>query len=1234
LFGFFHNHIFVALGGHCVAFVFEATLGRQQPMQDSAFLDAVRQGVVIYDGAMGTTLQRLSLSPEDYGGAATDGCPEILNLTRPQVIADIHASYFDVGVDVVETNTFTASRIKLDDYQLGERTHEINKAAAQIARGVADRYTAQGKRRFVAGSMGPTGMLPSGNDPMLSTITYAQLAEVYREQARGLLEGGVDVLLLETNQDILEVRAAITGLKRAMADTGIQRPIQAQVSLDTSGRMLLGTDIAASMTILVHLGVDLVGLNCSTGPQHMRVPVQFLSEQCPLPISTIPNAGLPLNVNGQAIYPMEPQPMAEALAEFVADLGVNVIGGCCGTTPEHLRAIVAAVNALTPEQRARPVQRLAQNADLTVPFVASGMRAAGLHQEPRPMIVGERVNAQGSRKVKNALLKDDYDTLLVVARDQIEWGAHTLDVQVALTERGDEADQMRAAVKVLAMGAEAPLVFDSTEADVLRAALETYPGRAIVNSINMENGRAKIEAVLPAAREHGAAVVALTIDEIGMAKTTDRKIEVARRIYDIATQEFGLPPDALIFDPLTFPVTTGQEDLQSAAVETLAALRRIKAELPGALTILGVSNVSFGVAPHARAALNSVFLYHAVAAGLDLAIVNPAHITPYAEIDAEARKVCDDLLLNTDPDALPRFIAYYEAHGKPQTTDEKADPTEGMTVDEIIHYMILHRKKDGIEALIDQAIGNRVETRTRHEGREAGEDHEGKTEAQVRSECAVEVLNAVLLPAMKDVGDRFGAGELILPFVLQSAEVMKRAVAHLEGYLERTEGYTKGRVVLATVFGDVHDIGKNLVNTILSNNGFTVYDLGKQVPLNTIIDKAVEVNADAIGLSALLVSTSKQMPLCVQELYRRGLHFPVIVGGAAINRAYGRRILLVGEGDERKPYPDGVYYARDAFEGLDIMEQLVDADKRAALYTRVVEEATRPMPTREDGEGRSGPVREGGLRGGTPLGAVSTAGATARSSISIPTPPFWGPRVLDRIGLEDLLPHLDRNALFRGRWGGKAHGAEYQRLVRAEFEPRLADLVRRARMSRTLEPKAIYGYYPCYAEGDALVVLDPADHARELNRFTFPRQPTGERLCLADYFAPREAGPDVVALQVVTMGPRATEQIDALQAKGNYSEAYFLHGLGVQMAEALAEYVNTQIKDELGMAAQKTACRRYSWGYPAIPDLEDHARVFALLPVTESIGVDLTTAYQLVPEQSTAALVVPNPAAVYFSVRE
>jgi len=1206
-------------------------------MYDSAFLDAVWQRVIIYDGAMGTNLQRLNLTAEDYGGASTEGCNEYLVLTRPDVISGIHTSFLEVGVDVVETGSFTASRLKLDEYGIGHLTREINVAAAQLARHATDRFSTPDHPRFVAGSMGPTGMLPSSSDPMLSNITYQQLVAIFQEQAAALIEGGVDVLLIETSQDILEVRAAITGIHRACSDMGVWRPIQAQVTLDTSGRMLLGTDIAASMTILANLDVDIIGLNCSTGPQHMREPVRFLSENCPLPISTIPNAGLPLNVNGQAVYPMEPQPMAEALASFVGDLGVNIIGGCCGTTPEHLQAFVQAIAALPVEKRQRPQRRITtgegasfyqlarqpipsqSHRTVTIPFVASGIRTATLQQEPRPMIVGERVNAQGSRKVKQALLADNYDSLLVIAREQVEWGAHSLDVQVALTERGDEQEQMRKAVKLLSMGIEAPLVIDSTEANVIHAALETYPGRAIVNSVNMENGRQRLEAVLPLVKEHGAAVIALTIDEIGMAKTADRKVAVARDIYTIATNEFGLAPESLIFDVLTFPLTTGQEEMRSSSVETLAAIRMVKEELPGVLTILGVSNVSFGVAPHSRAVLNSVFLYHAVEAGLDLAIVNPTHITPYAEIDAQQRQLCDDLIFNTDADALPRFITYYEEHGKPQQrAEEKADPTEGMSVDQKIHYMILHRKKEGIEALIDSAIATRqqalIDTNT----------DDSKSLKTVQGEAAVATLNGVLLPAMKDVGDRFGAGELILPFVLQSAEVMKKSVAHLEQYLERQEGYTKGRVVLATVYGDVHDIGKNLVNTILSNNGYTVYDLGKQVPLNTIIDKAIEVNADAIGLSALLVSTSKQMPLCIQELYKRQLNIPVIVGGAAINRPYGRRILWVGDEAEgtRQPYPAGVYYARDAFEGLELMDQIVDETRRNQLFASTVQDAI------------SGEEKVANAKSKAAAEAVTPLPIVNRAVAIMPTPPFWGPRVLDRIAPEEVAPFIDKNALFRGRWGGKAHGAEYDRLVKEDFEPRLTEMLRKVRFERTLEPRAIYGYYPCWSEGNDVVILDPVDQVTEISRLTFPRQPAEERLCLADYFAPRGSRPtpDVIAFQVVTMGQRATEQIDALQGQGEYTAAFYLHGLGVQMAEALAEYVNAHVFHELGGTGE--VYRRYSWGYPAIPDLQDHEVVFRLLPVTDSIGVTLTEAYQLVPEQSTAALIVHNPQAVYFGVRE
>ncbi|HEU0002604.1 MAG TPA: dihydropteroate synthase, partial [Ktedonobacteraceae bacterium] len=949
----------------------------------------------------------------------------------------------------------------------------------------------------------------------------------------------------------------------------------------------------------------------------MREPVRFLGENCPLPISTIPNAGIPLNVNGLAVYPMEPEPMATALRDFITEFGVNIVGGCCGSSHEHLQAIVKACR--NAPRKARPVADVnlrAQNkTGISLPLVSSGIRATALQQDPAPLLVGERVNSQGSRKAKQALLNDDYDTLLAIGREQVEGGAHVLDVCLALTERTDEAQQMAKTVKKLSMGIEAPLVIDSTEPDVIKAALETYPGRAIINSINMENGRQRIESVLPMALEHGSVVVALTIDEISMGKTTERKVEIAHKIYDICVNEYGLAPDALIFDPLTFPVTTGQEELQTAAIETLDAITRIKAELPGVYTILGVSNVSFGLKPHARAVLNSVFLHHAVKAGLDLAIVNPTHITPYAEIDAQQRQLADDLIYNR-PDALPRYIVYYEEH-EPQAESgsAKADPTEGMSTAERIHWQILHRRKENIESLVEQAIAERAA--------EAGIP---------QSEAAVNVLNTVLLPAMKDVGDRFGAGELILPFVLQSAEVMKRAVASMERFLEKKEGYTKGKVVLATVFGDVHDIGKNLVNTILSNNGYTVYDLGKQVPLNTILDKAIEVEADAIGLSALLVSTSKQMPLCVQELHRRQLHFPVIVGGAAINRSYGRRILFVDEQTaESAPlaYEAGVFYARDAFEGLDIIDKLTgEPERRAGFVEQVKTDALNERLKKAAKDGHSVTIATG-----------DSPSASIQRDIPIPTPPFWGPRVLDRIGIEDVAACIDLNTLYRLHWGGKAHGAEFTRLVEQEFRPRLERMLIEARQQRYLQPKVIYGYFPCQSSGNELIVYDPevfvADkrNKREITRFRFPRQSQRERLCLADYFASLESGRvDVVALQVVTMGQVASAAVQRLQDSGNYAEAYYMHGLSVEMAEGLAEYTNRLIQKELGLDSPRG--RRYSWGYQAIPDLEDHAKVLQLLPAQQTIGVTLTEGYQFDPEQTTAAILVHHPQATYFAVRE
>ncbi len=1143
----------------------------------SQYLDTLRKRILIYDGAMGTSVQARNLSPDDFGGK--DGCNDYLVLTRPEVIEEIHESFMAVGCDVLETDTFGGSRPKLDEYGLGERTRELNIVAAQLARRVADRHATPDRPRFVAGSLGPTGFLPSSDDPSLGKITFEELAAIFREQAAALIAGGVDLLLIETAQDILEVKAAIFGCRAAMADEGRRVPVQAQVTLDTSGRMLLGTDIDASMVTLEALGVDVIGLNCSTGPEHMREPVRALCERCPLPISVIPNAGLPRNEGGRAVYPLEPEPMARQLLEFARDFGVSAVGGCCGTTPEHLARVVELCRDLVP--KVRRVER--------VPRLSSAIRATPMMQEPPPALVGERVNTLGSRRVKRLLLNDDYDTVLTVARDQVEGGAHLLDVCVAMTERADEAVQMRTLVKKLAMTVETPLVIDTTEADVARAALAAYPGRALINSVNMENGRVKLDNVLPLARDHGAAVVCMTIDERGMAKTAERKVEVARRIHEIACGEYGLPPDALVFDTQTFPLGTGQEDLLDSAVQTIEGIREIERQLPGVMSVLGISNISFGLAPHSRPVLNSVFLYHSVEAGLDMAIVHPAEVIPYMEIPGEQRELAEDLIFNRRPDALARFTDYYQQHG-PTAGDEPAeDPLDELTAEQRIHYRILHRKKDGVEADIDEALTRKT---------------------------PVEVLNDVLLPAMKDVGDRFGAGELILPFVLQSAEVMKKSVAHLEQFLEKKEGYTKGKVVLATVYGDVHDIGKNLVNTILTNNGYTVFDLGKQVPLNAIIDKAVEVQADAIGLSALLVSTSKQMPLCVQELHKRELGFPVVVGGAAINKAYGQRILFVDEGQET-PYAPGVFYAKDAFEGLEIMDALM-SERRDSFLDETVRQARAAL-------GKQRPT--------VPNPASVAPTSDVDRNVPPPTLPFWGTRVLEGIAMEKVFRFLALRSLFRLQWGAKSvKGDDWVRLLKDDFMPRLRAMQRDAMVRGWLQPRATYGYYPAAADGDDLLVFDPADRERVLQRFHFPRQPAEERLCISDYFAPVETGRrDLVAFQVVTVGSRATELVDELQARGDYSEAYFTHGLGVESAEALAEYVHRHINKELGLP--RTRGKRYSWGYPACPDLEDHAKAFALLPEAEQIGVGLTEGYQLVPEQSTVAIIAHHPQAKYFSAR-
>jgi 5-methyltetrahydrofolate--homocysteine methyltransferase len=1181
---------------------------------------ALTERVLVYDGGMGATLEQFDLTQEDYGGLEGK-CHEALILNRPDVIEGVHSSMLDAGAEVLETDTFQASRLKLGEWGLADYTVEINTKAAEIARKAA------GDDRYVAGSIGPTGFLPASEDQTLGQIKFGELVEVFAEQAGGLIDGGADLIIIETAQDILEVKAAIFGAREAFKTTGRTLPIHASVSLlPNGGKMLLGTDISSVLTTLEALKVDVIGLNCSTGPEDMRDAIRFLGEFCSVPVACIPNAGLPLQgPDGETIFPERPGPLADALSEFVERYGVGVVGGCCGTTPEHIAAIVARVAdrkplAVGPEASGRPRPR--------PPHLSSMIAATPLAQEPAPTMVGERVNSQGSRKAKELLLADDYDGLVQIAEDQVSGGAHVLDLCVALTERADEDEQMRLLAKKVSLTQPAPIQIDSTEPEVIERALEQIPGRAIVNSVNLEAGRAKLDRVVPAALAHGAALIALTIDEVGMAKTAERKVEIAKRIKELCCDEHGLDPKLLIFDCLTFTLTTGDEEWRPSAVETIAGIKAIKEQIPDVKTSLGVSNVSFGVSPGARAVLNSVFLHHCVDSGLDLAMVNPNHITPYGEISEQERELADDLVLDRRDDSLERFIAHFEAKGESDQTAGAgaADPTEEMGPEEALHFHILRRRKDGVEAQIDLSV---------------------------EKIGAVPTLNEVLLPAMKEVGDKFGAGELILPFVLQSAEVMKRAVAQLEKYLDKIDGYTKGTVVLATVFGDVHDIGKSLVNTILTNNGYTVVDLGKQVPIQTILDAAQEHEATAIGLSALLVSTSKQMPACIQELHAKGLSYPVLIGGAAINRAFGYRALYPGGKESEEIYEPGVFYCKDAFEGLAVMDQLIDDDAHSALAEKL---RTGARTFREKGEEPEEDLNF----------ADDSVRSAARTDAPIPEPPFWGVQEID-VNLDQLYRHLDTHVLFKLHWGGRGvKGEEWQKLLREDFQPRLERMWREANglpdegqsikgangpgdgptpRAPYLHPRALLGFFPCYALGNEIVMLDPGvidgrldpqDPSSELTKFVCPRQPKGDRICLADFFRPAVDGRpppelDVIAVQAVTVGREVTQLMDKLGAEGEVTEQYFVHGLGVQTAEGLAEWLHWRVREMLGI--DETQGRRYSWGYPAVPEQSEHLKVDALLDLRQ-IGMTITDGYAPDPEQSTLALVAHHPQAIYFGTRQ
>jgi 5-methyltetrahydrofolate--homocysteine methyltransferase len=1162
----------------------------ERKFTNRSYLDALDKRVLTFAAAMGTSLQKMNLTAEHFGGERTNGCNDYLVISYPEAVEKVHRSFLEVGVDAIDTDSFRSNRITLSEYGLADLTVEINRRAANLARRVADEYSQKSQPRFVAGSIGPSGKLPSMNDPDLSNITFDELVDVFRQQAGGLIEGGADLLVIETSQDILEVKAVITGIREAFLETGQCIPIQAQVTLDTTGRMLLGTDIAAVLTILEGMPVDIIGVNCSTGPDYMREPIRFLGEQSRLPVSCIPNAGLPLNIDGQAVYPLQAEPFAETLAEYVEKYHVSLVGGCCGTTPDHLKQLVDILHGRA--QSPRPT--------LVVPRLASATLAVTMQQEPRPFLIGERLNTQGSQKFKQIILQENYEAVLNVAQQQVNSGAHGLDVCVALTERADESATMRNVIKTLAPVVRVPLVIDTTEVEVMETALKNAPGRSLINSTNLESGRDKADKIFTLAKKYNAAVIALTIDEQGMAKTAERKLAVARRIYTMAVEEHGLSPADLVFDALTFTLATGDPEFSRSAVETLEGIRAIKIALPGVLASLGVSNVSFGLSPATRAILNSVMLYHAVQYGLDMAIVNPTNITPYAEISFEEKELAEDLIFNRRADALMRLIAYFDQAGPAakNKTGREQETLQAMTAEQRLNWYILHRQKEGVERDIDEIL------------------QRGPRETW--AETAVTILNATLLPAMKEVGDKFGSGELILPFVLQSAEVMKKSVGYLDNFLERKEGTSKGTMVLATVYGDVHDIGKNLVKTILSNNGYQVIDLGKQVPAETIISRAVEEKADAIGLSALLVSTSKQMPLIVNELQRRGLKFPVLIGGAAINRRFGRRILLTDQGTFYEP---GVYYCKDAFEGLSTMDRLTDIEQRPPLLAQIRQESEEEL--------------------GRALPDSRHSSGTARSSVQaaqiIPRPASWGARLVSSMPLDEVFQHLAKNELFRLSWGAKnSHGEEWNRL-QTEFEARLDRMRRQALQEGWLHPQGVYGYWPAQSEGNDLIVYEPGSVESgapvELLRFSFPRQQMDDSLCLADYFAATGSGQmDVVAFQIVTVGEKATRRVESLQEASDYSEAYFMHGLAVQTAEAAADFLHAHIRRELGLLPDQG--KRYSWGYPAIPELSDHSKVFELLPAESALKMRLTPAYQLVPEQSTAAIIVHHPQAKYFNIGE
>jgi len=1147
--------------------------------------------VVVADGAMGTMLQSSEATVDDFAGY--EGCNEILNVTRPDIVTGVHEAYLDAGADCLTTNSFGSNLTNLGEYEIADRIGELSLKSARLAREAADRWATPDRPRWVLGSMGPGTKLPT-----LGHITFRELRDAYQANAEGLLRGGADALIIETCQDLLQAKAAIIGAKRAVAHLSTDTLVIVQVTIETTGVMLLGSEIGAALTALEPLGVDMIGLNCATGPGEMSEHLRYLAAHSTVPISCEPNAGLPVLTSDGARYPLTPEQLADAHDRFTREFGLSLVGGCCGTTPEHI-AVLAARIADRPAARRKPRPE---------PGVASLYQHVPFRQDTAFLSIGERTNANGSKAFREAMLEGRYEDCVEIARAQTRDGAHLLDVCVDYVGRDGAAD-MREVVSRLATAATLPLVLDSTESAVIEAGLELTGGRAVINSVNYEDGDgpgSRIAHVMPLVREHGAAVIALTIDEQGQARTAEWKVAVAERLIADLTGNWGMRAEDIIVDCLTFPIATGQEETRRDAIETIEAIAELKRRHPAVQTTLGVSNVSFGLKPAARAVLNSVFLAECVRAGLDSAIVHAARIMPIARIPDEQRQVALDLVYDRRRegyDPLARLLELFEGVDAADLKASRAAELAALPLWDRLKRRIIDGERVGLEADLDAALAQRP---------------------------ALEIVNDVLLDGMKTVGELFGSGQMQLPFVLTSAEVMKASVAYLEPHMARTEEAGKGKIVLATVKGDVHDIGKNLVDIILSNNGYDVVNIGIKQPISSIVSAAEENDADVIGMSGLLVKSTVVMRDNLAELNSRGLagRWPVLLGGAALTRAYV-------EQDLASLFDGQVRYARDAFEGLRLMDAAM-AVKRGDPGARLPELRTR----------RVRPV----ARGATD---VPDQAATARSDIStdipVPEAPFLGTEVIKGIPLADYGAFLDERALFMGQWGLKPSrgrgGASYEELVETEGRPRLRMWLERAQTEGLLEAAVVYGYFRCASEGNDLIVLGQ-DGTTQLERFTFPRQRRDRRLCLADFFKAADTTQgvqtDVVAFQLATMGPRISAATGELFAKNAYREYLELHGLSVQLTEALAEYWHTRVRRELGIGGADPGDldgffrvdyrgARYSFGYPACPDLADRAKVMRLLEPSR-IGVELSEEMQLHPEQSTDAIVVHHPEAKYFSV--